>query len=206
MAYQIAPGTIFEITATSVVFLQRCFNIRHYRCVSVGAEIDGIENLDAFAEAWNAGGGLDERYAALQTNVAVQRRIRLQMIWAQRYRAKEYSAEQPNGTYVGETDTANVAASIELASEVANRHGIGRQQLYAIPDEGMLEGEVSAAYFTLMGQLATALTGNITTGTTAVWEPIIYNRASPAASLKVIQAGPKTEVRTQRSRQVRKGI
>lgn len=206
MAYTVGVNDIVEVTFKGVLFNQQCMNVRHYKVTTIGAVTDGATLLSSINDALQVGGGLDEAFANVQSSLVIQRKIRLQWIFTQRYRAREFDSITTEGQDNNDCKTANVAASIELAAEEADRHGIGRQQIYGIASSRILDGRPVAAYLTLLGALATALVGNIITADGVTLVPVILNRGGPNLSYVVRQAGPKNEIRAQRSRVIGLGI
>lgn len=206
MAYSVATGYTLEATFKGLLFQQTIMNIRHYRITAIGAVTDGATILDSVNAVIQQGGGLDEKLSAAMSAQVSERKIRLQWIDPLRYRAKEYDCTADSGTGPVDCESAVLAASIELAAEEADRHGVGRMQLTGVANSWCNNGLVTGPYFALLGSLATALTGNLITADGVTLAPVILDRNDIANSYIVRQAGPKETLRSQRTRIVGRGM
>lgn len=206
MAYQVAQGAILEATVRGLLFEQTCMNVFHYRVKSISANNDGVTNMDAFNTAFIAGGGVYDSLIQCMSVSVTQLRVRLQWIAPTRYRAKEYTPGEDGGQDGVLCELPFASASVELAGEIADRHGVGRKSVFGLPTSAYNDGRPTPTYFTSLGTFATACAQPITTSTNAVLEPIIFNRDNIPDSRLIIQAGPKNEIRTQRTRVIGRGM
>lgn len=206
MAYNVATGSIVECSFKGILFNQTVMNIRHYRISAIGAVTDGATILDSINTTLQQAGGVDEKAADVSSAMLDLRKIRLQWVYPQRFRAKEYDCTLSAGTGPVDCENSNVTASIELAAEEADRHGIGRWAAVGVASSWMSNGLVTGPYFLKLSNLATALTGNLITADGVTLVPIIFRRTSPALSYIVRQAGPKETLRSQRSRIIGLGM
>jgi len=206
MAYTVAVGAICELSVLGVLYQQRVMNVFHYRIKTLGSNADGFESLFKINDAFEIGGGVNEKLLQCVSMDVIQLTNRLQWITPVRYRAREFSNTEPNGLVATACELPALAASVEFAGEKADRHGIGRKAIFGVPTNAYNDGRPTSAYFITLGAFATAATGDLTTDTGMVVEPVIFNRANPADSREIIQGGPKNEMRTQRTRVIGRGI
>lgn len=206
MPYNIGAGAIIEVTMAGKLFAQQCLNVRHYRVRSVGTDPDGVVNMDAFASAFTAGGGVDEGMAAVQSISVEGRQVFAQWIYPARYRRKEYDPFQTEGDRGTLCETANISFSIQLAAEEADRHGVGRVSCYGVAVDDCVGGAPSTPITALLDTLGVRLVQPIVIGIGTIFDPVIYQRAQPAFSYIVRSAGTMRQIRTQRTRTLGRGI
>ena len=206
MAYTVAVGSIVELTVLGTLYQQRVMNVFHYRIKTLGSNADGHDALFKINDAFEVGGGTNEKLLQCVSVDVGQLTNRLQWITPVRYRAREFSNTETNGLVAVACELPAVSASVEFAGELADRHGIGRKSIFGVPTTAYNDGRPTSTYFTTLSAFAVSAVGNLTTDTGMVLEPVIFNRANPADSRTIVQGGPKNEMRTQRTRIIGRGI
>lgn len=206
MAYTVGVGGILELTVQGILFDQRVMNVFHYRVKTIGSVTDGNNLLQEMVDIWVQGGGMHEKLVSCIAQNVTNINVREQWVTPIRYRAKEFTVALDNGMDPTDCELPYVSASVELAGEKADRHGVGRKSIFGVPTSRYNDGRPTAAYLTTLGAFATSCAGVLTLPSGMTMEPVIFNRHAPADSRVIIQAGPKNEMRTQRSRVIGRGI
>jgi len=142
--------------------------------------------------------------------------ITAQVLYPVAYRAATSLTGLP-GTDPFDALTANSATSIERYSEFAGRQEVGRISIPALSPDRMSEGRVTAPFITKMETLATKMKNvwtNPLIDATLALTPCIVHRVKDGDPprwrirdwSRLAGTGVKTEVRTQRTRNIGKGI
>jgi len=207
--YQIQTGNIAQIvveyaTANTVTSL----NVLHYRYVSAPTLTNGptalLELVDAFLTVHMGSGWLGVWQPLAATTVNLDK-VTGQMVYPIRY-AKVESDIVATGSVAAQPLPSVVQWSITKKAELAAPYGVGGIRMTGLPDTMEVNGELTAPALVLAADVAAFLKTNIAVNGVQDWEPIIYRRTVPSASLRVDQAVVQNEVRSQRSRIAFRGI
>jgi len=158
-----------------------------------------------------AGGGdlVESKYLACLPSQYDLQTVRCQIIAPNRRVYYERIRNQP-GTHAENMETTNLAGVITLRTDFAGRNQVGNKHIGPLPATGavMSAGELTGAYKTLLGTLATALMSNLTLAAIgAVAKPVIYHGGDTVPPLTdwIKTAIVGETVRVMRRRTVRLG-
>lgn len=176
-----AVNDIFQVTLVGTSFNQRIMLTHFYRIESQTAPQNELVVSDELVDVIKAGGtaDLETDYAAcLHSGYACQE------IWAQKIFPTRYRRSTEVGTEVGsagDMETANVAGSITLHSELSGRDEVANKHIGPLVVSATLvnDGQLLPAYKGLLETFANIMTNDIVLATGAVnLQPVIYHRAN----------------------------
>jgi len=208
---------LVEIKVFSTIFGQQVITTFPYRVKTSSANPDDAVLLQRCA-AYFISGVLTPGtafVAACPQNMNVDI-VQAQLVKPVRTRAEPYTYNQP-GQDPNDAVTANSAASIERAGAYAGRSWTGRISIPALAPQNMVDGLVTAGFLAKMQTIADRMKltwYNILIDTNLELLPCIINRkkfeVAPkwriVGSADVVYTNAKRTVRTQRSRNIGKGI
>jgi len=204
---------VLLITYKGTAAGQRILLTTTYKITVVPVPTDATVFVNAAIEAVRAGVGggdlIETKYRACLPVEYELDSIRGQIIAPNRRVYSETLRGVP-GTHADGMETANLAGVITLRTAFAGRNQVGNKHIGPIPSAGavMVLGELTGAYKTLLGTLATALMAQLVpVGIAAVARPVIYHPdgAVPPNTDWVESAIIGETVRVMRRRTVRVG-
>lgn len=204
-------GSIFELTVEYQAFGEKALNILHYRVdveSSIGSVVD--ETLDVLAAFLEAGSAAEAILELLPTNVSMTE-VHGQFIrgtGGQRF-ARQSVPGLGAGGISSPCSTFNVAAVLTKKTAQAGRWAIGSIHIPGLPTNAYGDGMLTdAGYVASMQDLADELIEPLV-GVTGAGEyiPVIAHPVGEhGGSTEILRYDVQTEVRTQRTRTVGKGI
>lgn len=200
MPYTISTGAILEFTVRGAVQNQRMLTILHYRFKSGTTFTDGKQALDDFRTAWVTTTGKGALFKACISSEATVLEWRTQWIYPTRYVYQQSSFGGGAGSAGGECMPANVAAALNKRTELAGRHNRGTTHMWGVDRGFVAGGELNGAAIAAYSAFGASLETNVTLTTGQVFEPIIYNRATPNLSAVITQTNIQLTTRTERRR------
>lgn len=210
-------GDIVEVKVFGSIFNQRTITTFPYAVTTPstsGYIPDLLANIASYFDNGDVSPGL-AFYACCPTNWESDY-ITAQLVYPIAYRAEQSITGLP-GTDDFAAVTANSAASIERASLLAGRENVGRISIPAIAAERMADGLLTAPFVTKMLTLAERMKNvwtNPLIDATLALSPCLIHRVKDGTPPRwrirdytlVTHTSPKLEVRTQRTRNIGKGI
>lgn len=207
MAYPVVTNGIMEATIVQTLYSQTMLSIFHYKLTSSGV-LDGGTVLDEFSNIW----GLDAEFSMVkafsqaQSENVVYNSVVLQWIAPSRYARRVYLSDIIAGTRTGSAISPQTAAAITRQTDLPRPHGVGTLHLGGLLASDVTSGQWNTTGREKIADLSAFLFREYTTPSTNVLTPVVFNRAVPANSEKVIRAVGQPQVRTMRRRVVGRGI
>lgn len=206
MALQV--GDILQISIRGELFNQRMLTVLHYR-ITVGTFSGTVwGDVNSWA-AWFAGqigaGEMLTSYLAVCGNAYTLESVRAQLVSPTR---SAYASQVVNltGTAANDCRQSNISASITKRGNGGGRWATGRVQMPAVPSDDCVDGLLSVAYQTNIGDLLTNLQNpqvNAPISQTAV--PVIFNPGRAPNWTEILEHVLQTQVRTMHRRTVQLG-
>lgn len=199
MAYTINTGSVVLVTFRGTLFGQDVMNTFHYRW-------DGpvlASGLTALIALIGTNPQMQANMALWQNCISedvVDCRVIGQWIFPLRYRQYNTVMAAPTGSG-SPCGTANVASVITLVADRASRHGVGNKHLPGLPLSSQEQGFLTNGQKVANTDFANAMAATVVM-LGGIFQPVIYNRVNPAASMEVIGAEENLTVRVQRRRTV----
>jgi hypothetical protein len=199
MSYPVTVGGVVELSVVGGFNGQTLLNIMHYRFSGGTAITSGAAALISFLAAVNT-----KFTTAFVNCVGADYQLfayRGQWIFPTRYRpiVLNLSSVVGAGSPAG---TANIGGAITRFGDPANRAALGTWHMPCVPQDQYASGTLFSSQITAYTTLAALMDDQITTALSSNFDPIIYHRANPTASVVVTGAYPQTTVRTSRRRTV----
>lgn len=202
-------GMIFQVLLRMDMNNQRLLNSYHFRLVqnTSGLTVEGVADQ---MNIWfnTVGTGLYDTHGALRDTACTLLDAQIQVISPERYVGKGYVLNKPGQvTGTAGVETPNVAAVLTRRAVTATRRGVSSLHIpLGIAPETIVQGELSAAAKTDVGDHGNAILNATNIGIGVVLEPIVYHRGQiplyDALGSFIVQS----EVRVMRRRTVRVGI
>jgi len=206
MAYPITPNSVVEFTVQGRANNQTCLSIFHYLYTGTSTLGDGSLALDNLVSVLNASGNLvGKLIQCIASNCNIDQ-LRAQWIFPIRYVYNTYAPYATFGAFSGTCNAPNAAAALEKRSDRAGRSNRGTLHIWGVAQEAMSAGRLGGSYTVAMQALATPVQGSVTVSSGITYDPIIYNRRSPALSPVIRGCVVHDTIRTMRRRTVGLGI
>lgn len=200
----IMPGrTIIEASIRYTLNAQTLLSIFHYRLVTNTNQADGEAVLNAFNSAFNDVAGVVDKIAGVTSQDLIIDQVVLQAIYPTRFRRYVYEPVQTAGQIAEDSLPQNVSVAITKRADEASRHGIGTLHMPAVPPSYVEGGYLTAL---AVNEYTTVADEMLVEYGTPEFEPVLFNRANPAASLRITAADVRNTSRVQRRRTVGLGI
>lgn len=187
---------------------QRILNTFYYQV----SETDGImTRWDAYEklnEAFAVALGLKELFLNCLSADYTLEKIRYQYVNPSRMVYRSFQVNE-TGALLGDTETANLCASIERRVGTVDAHAVGRLQLAGLPSNTTAAGLILPGHLAVLNTLAAFMSFVILAGDTfeTAWQPVLFSKVTgqPAVINPIIEAFPHPQVRTMSRRTVGRG-
>lgn len=217
MAYDL--NTIIECKLQYTANAQKCFNVLHYLpdVIGTGFTITAMLNGLLNKLTNNIGFGWTFEVKGLMSADVSIDLVTAQVVYPTRY-ILQSKLVGINGTDVLTCKAQNVAATFKKQGVLANKHNIGSYHTGGLASGAYNAGELTAGFLTLMDNFITRFLGaTMVDGVSPVnYFPAILNKTkvpgtSPpkyaiSGASPVVAWTPQTTLRTQRTRNIGKGI
>ncbi len=208
-------GDLVAMRVVGATFNQYVVNTFNYRVTVASASPDTLTACAALGEDWLT--DVTAPWLKMRPLMSPQYAsdfLGVQKISPSRWREVKLAMGFA-GTNANDTTSVNQAATITRVCAESGRGFVGSLHIGALASANMLDGNVTAAYKTLMDALAIALTVNVSSPTDGalVVEPVLIHRAKDVeddhwyitGATKIFTAFAQTSARTMRSRTVKGG-
>lgn len=199
--YPIQPGSFVEVTAEFTLNNQQNISLFHYVYPDNGIITDGADVLQQLLTALADNDQLMDVYGAAVSADAGRIDWYAQWIRPQRYAYTRWSGEK-NATGPANALPQNVAVAVTKRGIVANRSGIGTLHMGGVPSAWVLNGKVIQGFSEAYTLLANALPTTIVLGPDLTFDPVLFNRTTPADSQLIAEAFYQDTSRIMRRRTV----
>lgn len=208
MAYELPNGAIVEITVRYEISGQTCLNIGHWRWASTEETDDARPVIERLAAALdNVEDGLSTCLSLATTTEVTIREIVAQMIYPERFARIVLAPQVTAGTIDPPTTPANWVAVGTKRTEMAGPRGHGSIFVSGFDAAAIAVDRIAAEAVSLIttyvGWFEQTHTDVVAGGS---WNPIIFNRTTPAASPLITSISVSNEPRSLRRRALRAGI
>lgn len=199
VAYTINNGAIMAVAFQGTLYGQQIMTTFHYRYEGpvIASGQTFLQTFIGVNAQMQANQGL---WRACISADCVSLEAAGQWIWPLRYRAYRVPMAGPTGD-MGSANASNTASVITLIADEATRHGVGNKHLPGLAGGNQDQGFLTNPQIVANTDFSTAMATSVPL-LGGVMQPVIYNRANPAASLDVVGAEVNQTVRVMRRRTV----
>lgn len=194
---------VVSVSYRGRVLGQRTVNTLHYRITTASTNANTLAALSSWGLAYSTGpvSPTLPLLAAMPQNWVLEQ-IRVQRVYPVRSAYIDFQDGRP-GQIAVDAETTNINATITKRTPSGTRNGIGSFHAPAMPADGFLNGQLTAAYDVLTNAYAVRFINpftdavELTQGT-----PIVYNRAFPGLSWDLTSTIVQQTLRVMRRRTV----
>lgn len=202
-----AVGMILQCTLRGQQDAQTTLTVLHFRLEADPTPAPIYAALGAFNTHISSGvNNLWTRYLNCISNVWEATSITSQIIYPIRYVGQSLLKGGEFGSVSGTALPVGNMVAITKRAEIAGPHGVGGVRMPGVPTSHAFESMVTANGFLAYNIMALELTDNQTPTGGQNWNPIIFNRSSPATSAPIESASTQPQIRTMSRRVVGRGI
>lgn len=214
----VPANSMHEVIVTYAVNAQICKNVLHYKLTDdvAGVEPPEYSELVLADNAAPGPGSIPTMFASVMSADSHIIDVSAQMVWPTRWRKAILTMDVP-GTRPGTCNAQNVQASIEKFGFQANRHAVGALRVGGISQSDYQQGLLTAGFRTIFQTFVDDVSGDLSTNVPlSVLTLVIANKEKVAGSnppkyryvgwTDIFGMTPKTQIRTQRTRTIGKGI
>jgi len=177
--YVIAGNAVCQVTVRSRLFNQVVMNTFMYRLDSAGGVVaDGAAFLSDFHDELAGAGQLYELLLDCYSPQVTLINADLQWIDIDRFRKRTFVVG-PQGSAGWISTTANLAATVELSGDVADKRGRGVKHIPGLGGTAVVSGLLDPAVVATLEDFALGATLPVTVGTRTM-TPIVFGRARPS--------------------------
>jgi len=203
--YNVASGAILEAVIGMQKDGQAILNVSHWKLGGVPAPQNGVLLMNSFNTLFNVAGSYLSDLANVLPAETQLVYVSYQWIFPTRYTYRTYTPVVVAGGVAQPSLPANVCLGVERNNDFAGKHNRGQFHIGPVPttfvNNSSTTAAATAAYAPFLASCCAQLTSLV-----EFWDPILFNKADPAASKVTDHAVLRTTSRVLHRRTVGVGI